>query len=337
MCGLAQPGWEKRFEQAYTEFLRLNSQYQAGQMSHAAYRQALEGIMFADEKGDFWMLGARSGRWYRSQGGAWLPADPPLENDMQPASDRSGKLGQWFAWGSAALGLVLSVGFLILFALGSTAARSLDAQLASDVPTDQAWVTETAGLPADLPIESTATVSLPALEDTADVPTATMTTSPLAVPTTPPKPIIELLTGNALEFSDPPDYIGFANSKYQAPPPEIYIATTCQDCWRYNQWFTIAGDNTYIEVASNIPVTAMGVQFWGDSNDNWAEVLLDGEAIYQTSVQGEDANWPGGAFVRYLSISNLPLGQHTLRVRDVGVGPGGGVTLYFFGLGETSP
>ena len=293
-----------------------------------------------DETGTFWMLGADSGRWHRHQEGVWQPADPPLQEKAQkqaaPKPHRTGKLGRWFAWGFALFGLILSVATyaFVSFDLG-------DAMLAASVegiaaPADGPQTPQAEILPGDSAPQAPANTPAAAEPDDAPLP-AESSTPP--TPTTEPstEPVVELLVGNALSFADPPDYVAYANTDYQGPPPEMFIATTCQDCWRYNQWFTIAGESGYIEATSNIPVTAIGVQFWGDTNDNWAQVLLDGEEIYTTSVQGEDANWPGGAFVRYLSVSNLPLERHTLQVRDLGNGPGGGVTLYFFGLGPTAP
>lgn len=343
VCGTNLPPWEKRYERVYSAFLRLQTQYQVGQISYDGYRQALDELMFTDEAGNFWMLGVQSGRWYRNQSGTWQPANPPSEGDGRAVVSRAGKMGRWFAWGSAMLGLMLSAGFLLLAFLAPGQEQLLTGEgavMGAEVHGVESGTPAHSQDPAPFPsavVETAASINAASTISPAVTTAPSSTFVPDPLPTEPAIPVVELLYGNALEFSDPPDYVGFANTDQSMPPPEMYIATTCQDCWRYNQWFTIAGENNYIEVVSNIPVTAMGVQFWGDINDNWVEILLDGEEIYQTSVQGEDANWPGGAFVRYLSVSNLPLDRHTLRVRDLGVGPGGGVTLYFFGLGDTIP
>jgi len=66
-------------------------------------------------------------------------------------------------------------------------------------------------------------------------------------------------------------------------------------------------------------------------------VVVDGEEKWRGSVYGTDANWPGGAFVKYLTMTNLGPGPHTVRVEALGIaGDGGGddVTVYFFGFGQ---
>ena len=336
-----QPAWQARFEKAYAAFLPLQAQYKSGRLSEDAFRRQLDRLMIMDEAGTYWMLGADSGRWRRHQDGVWQPADPPFQRKSHeqspPKTRRAGRLGRWFAWGFAVIGLILSVGIFafVAYDLGD-AMRSLAVEGIA-APEEVPSVTQAEVLLGDEPApQAPANTPLAAEPNDAPLPAEPDDASPPAANTS-AGPVVELLVGNALAFADPPDYVAYANTDQQTSPPEMAIATTCQNCWRYNEWFTIAGESDYIEVASNIPVTAIGVQFWGDANDDWAEVLLDGEPIYQTSVQGEDGDWPGGAFVRYLSVSNLPLEQHTLRVRDIGKGPGGGVTLYFFGMGTTTP
>ena len=82
----------------------------------------------------------------------------------------------------------------------------------------------------------------------------------------------------------------------------------------------------------------VGVQFWGDTSDGWARVIVDGAEVWSGSTYGSDANYPGNAFVKYLEISGLEQEIHTVRVENTGVaGAGGGddVTIFFFGLGNT--
>jgi len=49
------------------------------------------------------------------------------------------------------------------------------------------------------------------------------------------------------------------------------------------------------EVLFKEPITAVGVQFWGDPGDGIAHVYLDGENIWEGDTEGTDANYPDGA------------------------------------------
>jgi hypothetical protein len=95
------------------------------------------------------------------------------------------------------------------------------------------------------------------------------------------------------------------------------------------------GKDSWVEVETTVDTTSIGVQFWGDTNDGWARVLVDGSEVWTGDIYGIDSNYPGGAFVKYLEISGLTPGRHTIRVENMGVsgaGGGGDVCMLLFGL-----
>ena len=77
----------------------------------------------------------------------------------------------------------------------------------------------------------------------------------------------------------------------------------------------------------------------GDTNDGWVRVLVDGQAVWRGSVYGTGPDYPGGAFVKYVEVSGLEAGPHTIRVEALGTagkGRGDDASMLFFGFGPTS-
>lgn len=147
---------------------------------------------------------------------------------------------------------------------------------------------------------------------------------------------IMLIEGDARAFATPPQVIAYANTQARPLPAEIVIEEGCgEDCWRFNEWIGINVPGQWIKGYSTIPTTAIGIQFWGDANDGQARVYLDGEEVWSGDTRGEDNQWPGGAFVRYLQVSGLPEMSHSLMVESLD--PGRSITLYFFGIGPSTP
>jgi hypothetical protein len=165
------------------------------------------------------------------------------------------------------------------------------------------------------------------IEITSETPTTTETSSPQVS--------VDMIYGDARNFTDPPDLVAYANTDHTAPPEGVTIHAECGSggCWRYYQWIAFGSSSTYVEAIYGQPTTSIGVQFWGDTNDGWARVLVDGQEVWVGNTHGEDSNWPGGAFVRYLNISGLEKSVHTIRVEGMSQGD---VTLYYFGFGPTS-
>ena len=65
------------FKQAETKFKQLKAQFDAGNLTENAFKAKLEEFMIRDERGDWWMIGYETERWYRNNGTDWVQADPP--------------------------------------------------------------------------------------------------------------------------------------------------------------------------------------------------------------------------------------------------------------------
>ena len=153
----------------------------------------------------------------------------------------------------------------------------------------------------------------------------------------PAGPLVALLPGNALGFSQPPALVAYADDQSGSAPAEVQLAPFCQTgCFRYQGWLGLMSPGDSYEVLYKEPTTAVGVQFWGDPGDGIAHVFVDGEKVWEGSTEGIDANYPGGAFVNYLQISNLPESSNRI-LRIETDGSGGAVTMYFFGAGTALP
>jgi hypothetical protein len=152
-------------------------------------------------------------------------------------------------------------------------------------------------------------------------------------------PEYRLYPGDIRESANRPDIIAYANTEYSMPPPEFTIVTS-GTIWRYAQWIALVEKGNFIRATTTIDTTSIGVQFWGDTNDGWARVLVDGSEVWRGSIYGTDSNYPGGAFVKYLEISSLAPRKHTISVENMGINGGGGgddVTIFFFGLRKAPP
>ena len=150
---------------------------------------------------------------------------------------------------------------------------------------------------------------------------------------------ITLYDGDARYFSESPDIVAYANINYTDPPFEFFIDMGGDSIWEYYEWIALTDSTDWIEAITLVETTTVGVQFWGDTNDGWARVLVDDVEVWTGNTHGSDNNYPGGAFVKYLEISNLPLDIHTIRVENMGIpgaSAGDDVTILFFGLEEPS-
>ncbi len=166
------------------------------------------------------------------------------------------------------------------------------------------------------------------------VPTQQITISPTA---TQEGIQVTMLTGNAMGFSQPPEVVIYADNQAGNPPSGVQLAPFCQNgCFRYNGWLGLVTPGDSYDVIFSEPTSSIGVQFWGDPGDGIAHVFVDGKLVWEGDTEGTDVNYPGGAFVNYLQIDNLPLiANHALRIETDPAG--GAVTMYFFGSGSAIP
>ena len=119
-----------------------------------------------------------------------------------------------------------------------------------------------------------------------------------------------------------------------------------EDYYPYFQWMCLVDPGSWVQLESTEPVTAIGVQLFGDYADGWVSVLLDGNPIWRGNTQFENCEFDEngerlvsgetchGGYIYYVEASGLDKGIHTIRAENAG---GGEMTIYFFGLGKVSP
>ena len=96
--------------------------------------------------------------------------------------------------------------------------------------------------------------------------------------------------GDARHFDAPLDIIAYASVNYTSPPSGVTI-TDSGDLWRYHEWIALMQQGQWIEATyAGMDTTKVGVQFWGDANDGWARVLVDGTEVWTGSIYGSDSN-----------------------------------------------
>jgi hypothetical protein len=85
------------FKQAETKFKQLKAQFDSGTLTENAFKAKLEELMIRDERGDWWMIGYETERWYRNDGTNWVQADPPGSIPQEQA-----RMSNWAAmfWGT---------------------------------------------------------------------------------------------------------------------------------------------------------------------------------------------------------------------------------------------
>ena len=181
---------------------------------------------------------------------------------------------------------------------------------------------------------ATATATPPRATGTA---TRTFTPSPTATRTRtatmpPSATVVALANGNVLGRCDQPAARAYANTQAYTPPAGVSVSDS-GGLWRNGEWVALMMAGQWIEATNSNASSVVGVQLWGDTNDGWARVRVDGVQVWQGSVYGAE---PDG-FIKYLQISGLAPGAHSIRVESMGInGAGGGddVSLYFFGFGS---
>jgi hypothetical protein len=143
---------------------------------------------------------------------------------------------------------------------------------------------------------------------------------------------VSVFYGNAVEFQNPPRLRAFANAADYASPTGIQIThSPGERVMVYLQWVWLLDEGLWLQMETAGSETALGVQIWGDTDDGWVNVLVDGNPVWKGFTRGEDEYYPGGAYVYYVQVADLPLGPHTMRVENAGEGPS---SVYYFGVGE---
>lgn len=100
------------FGQVETEFGRLKTRYEAGDLAEADLKAQLESLMVEDRLGRWWTKGYETGRWYYHDGEEWVPGDPPV-SEFEP-QDLTSRLPLLLTAGGWAAGAAFA-GILLLF------------------------------------------------------------------------------------------------------------------------------------------------------------------------------------------------------------------------------
>jgi len=72
-----------RFREVEETFVLLRDKFVNRKISEREYVDSLKRLRIKDEEGRFWMIGARTGKWYASDGGEWTEAKPPSQRDRK--------------------------------------------------------------------------------------------------------------------------------------------------------------------------------------------------------------------------------------------------------------
>jgi hypothetical protein len=80
--------------------------------------------------------------------------------------------------------------------------------------------------------------------------------------------------------------------------------------WRGGFLVALMSPDQWIEAQCLDPAHTVGVQFWGDENDGWARIRVNGQEQWVGNTHGV----AGNLFVRYVEISGFPADLHVVRV-----------------------
>lgn len=139
---------------------------------------------------------------------------------------------------------------------------------------------------------------------------------------------VTVYPGYARKFARQPDLFVDANKDEKLPPEGILLSHS-DDSISYGLNRVLWGEGSWVEVSTELPFRAMGVQVYGDYTIGWARVLFDGQEIWRgdTSEIWAYQGRNGG----YIEITGYEPGPHTLRIESMGFDyhP---VTVAFFGF-----
>ncbi len=79
---------DNQFTTVQDEYFRLKGQLATGRLTREQFETALQGLMFTDAQGRYWMIGADSGKWFVHNGTTWVEQTPPPAAPAQTAPVR---------------------------------------------------------------------------------------------------------------------------------------------------------------------------------------------------------------------------------------------------------
>lgn len=126
---------------------------------------------------------------------------------------------------------------------------------------------------------------------------------------------VEVYGGDSRFFAKPPDVFALANNAKISSPEGIRVAYS-QESISFGLNRVLWWQGEWIEAYTELPFTAMGVQFLGEPQMGWARLLFDGKVVWQgdTSEIWSDKGRHGG----FIEISGYTPGGHTIRVESMG-------------------
>ena len=89
---------------------------------------------------------------------------------------------------------------------------------------------------------------------------------------------------------------------------------TAEGVRAYDPFVALTTTDQWVEGVCTTATAMVGVQFWGDENDGWARVLVDGVERWRGNTYGQSPD----LFVRFLSIRDLAPAPHVIRIEPLG-------------------
>jgi hypothetical protein len=71
------------FREAEASFSRLLARFQEQKITPQEFSDSLKRLRIKDDEGRFWVIGARSGKWYAYENGDWVEAKPPSQKEKK--------------------------------------------------------------------------------------------------------------------------------------------------------------------------------------------------------------------------------------------------------------
>lgn len=138
-----------------------------------------------------------------------------------------------------------------------------------------------------------------------------------------PEPIVQSAStvdvhvygGDNRFFEKAPELMAIANTADRDAPEGISISYDSNTI-PYGIHRVLWWNGNWIEATTDLPFNAIGVQFFGEAQIGWAQVLFDGEEVWRgnTSALYVKDGRHGG----YIEITGFKPGHHTIRAESLG-------------------
>ncbi|MCB0105671.1 MAG: hypothetical protein KDE53_07175, partial [Caldilineaceae bacterium] len=160
-------------------------------------------------------------------------------------------------------------------------------------------------------------------------PTPPPTATPIPFPTNTPTPFVgsvRLLARGPVPESDLVPAIAYAvpNSRIdknwsnyymqQQQNSELVRIYASETARTYDPVLALTRTDEWAEGVCMVGSTMVGVQFWGDENDGWARVLVDGVERWRGNTYGRSPD----LFIHFLEVRDLKRAPHVIRVEPLG-------------------